>query len=295
MWPVSRLVNASIAFETQRVRSDGQRVLVSLTISPLKDDAGNVVGADQEFVHDITRQRQAEADRAKFVTLVENSTDFIGICNLDGIPFFVNHAGLTMVGLESLEEARRVTLASFFFSEINPESLKSSSRRCLSADTAKPRSGFEISRPATRSGWRTRCSRCRTRKAGPSPSRPVSQDVTERKRLEDDLRRLADDLSAADRRKNEFLAMLAHELRTPLAPISHAARALRMGGSDKATVRAACEMLERQMGQMARLVDDLLDMSRITRGKIELPARSALSWRQSFTRPSRPCVRCLVV
>jgi signal transduction histidine kinase/ActR/RegA family two-component response regulator len=98
----------------------------------------------------------------------------------------------------------------------------------------------------------------------------VSQNVTDRKRMENDLRRLAEDLSNADRRKNEFLAMLAHELRTPLAPMSHAAHALRMGGSDAARVRAASEMLERQLGQMARLVDDLLDMSRITRGRIEI-------------------------
>ena len=63
----------------------------------------------------------------------------------------------------------------------------------------------------------------------------VSQDVTERKRLEDNLRRLAADLSDADRRKNEFLAMLAHELRNPLAPISNAARALRLGGGDGET------------------------------------------------------------
>ena len=98
----------------------------------------------------------------------------------------------------------------------------------------------------------------------------VSQDVTERKRLEDNLRRLAADLSEADRRKNEFLAMLAHELRHPLAPISNAARALRLGRRDDEALPSASEMLERQVGHMARLVDDLLDMSRITRGRIEL-------------------------
>ena len=98
----------------------------------------------------------------------------------------------------------------------------------------------------------------------------VSQDVTERKRLEDNLRRLAADLSEADRRKDEFLAMLAHELRNPLAPISNAVQVLRLGGSDGEAVQSASEMLERQVGQMARLVDDLLDMSRITSGKIEL-------------------------
>lgn len=99
----------------------------------------------------------------------------------------------------------------------------------------------------------------------------VSQDVTERKRLEDNLRRLAVDLSEVDRRKNEFLGMLAHALRNPLAPISNATRMLRLGGRDDGeTLRSASDTLERQVRQLARLVDDLLDMSRITRGKIEL-------------------------
>ena len=80
---------------------------------------------------------------------------------------------------------------------------------------------------------------------------PLGVDITERKRgetdrqrLEDDLRRLAVELSEADRRKNEFLAMLAHELRNPLAPISNAVRALQAGVHDAATlrvgVRACC-------------------------------------------------------
>ena len=256
-------------FETQRVRSDGQRVLVSLTISPLKDDAGNVVGASK-IVRDVTRQRQAEADRAKFVTLVENSTDFIGICDLDGIPFFVNHAGLTMVGLESLEEARRVTLASFFFSEDQPRIIEEFLPSVLERGHGETEVRFRNFKTGDALWMVYKVLTLPDAEGRPIAFATVSQDVTERKRLEDDLRRLADDLSAADRRKNEFLAMLAHELRTPLAPISHAARALRMGGSDEATVRAASEMLERQMGQMARLVDDLLDMSRITRGRIEL-------------------------
>jgi signal transduction histidine kinase len=108
------------------------------------------------------------------------------------------------------------------------------------------------------------------RLASPLGLATVSQDVTERKRLEDDLRSLAADLSEADRRKDEFLAMLAHELRNPLAPISNAVQALRLQGNGADAVHSASELLERQVRQMARLVDDLLDVSRITRGKIEL-------------------------
>ena len=91
----------------------------------------------------------------------------------------------------------------------------------------------------------------------------TNTDVTE-------LRDAQQALREADRRKDEFLAMLAHELRNPLAPISNAAQVLRRAGSDPRMVHSASEMLDRQVGQMARLVDDLLDMSRITRGKIEL-------------------------
>jgi signal transduction histidine kinase len=77
-------------------------------------------------------------------------------------------------------------------------------------------------------------------------------------------------LKDADRRKNEFLAMLAHELRNPLAPIRNALRILRLGEADAETVRSFSAMIERQVDQMVRLVDDLLDVSRISRGRIEL-------------------------
>lgn len=74
----------------------------------------------------------------------------------------------------------------------------------------------------------------------------------------------------ANRAKDEFLAMLSHELRNPLAPTLHALEVLRLRGGDDAARGRATEMLERQARHMARLVDDLLDVSRITRGKIDL-------------------------
>jgi CheY-like chemotaxis protein/two-component sensor histidine kinase len=77
-------------------------------------------------------------------------------------------------------------------------------------------------------------------------------------------------LREADRRKNEFLAMLAHELRNPLAPIRNAVQILRLAGADTQVVHSASELMERQVGHMVRMVDDLLDVNRISRGKIEL-------------------------
>ncbi len=92
------------------------------------------------------------------------------------------------------------------------------------------------------------------------------------------VRQRANELADADRRKDEFLAMLAHELRNPLAPIRNAAQVLQQSEYSKETVRSASAMIERQVGQMVRLVDDLLDVSRINRGKIKLrPERIELA------------------
>ena len=77
-------------------------------------------------------------------------------------------------------------------------------------------------------------------------------------------------LQETDRRRTEFLAMLAHELRNPLAPMLNAVDILRLATDDTAAVRSTCEMLQRQVGQMVRLVDNLLDVSRISQGKVQL-------------------------
>jgi PAS domain S-box-containing protein len=98
----------------------------------------------------------------------------------------------------------------------------------------------------------------------------INIDVTERKRMEESLRRQAEALREADRRKNEFLAILAHELRNPLAPISNAIQILTLRGDDPTMVAQTKEVMERQLHQMSRMVDDLLEVSRISRGKISL-------------------------
>ncbi|WP_291163001.1 PAS domain S-box protein [Gemmatimonas sp. UBA7669] len=103
-------------------------------------------------------------------------------------------------------------------------------------------------------------------------------DIEDRKRLEDELRSLARDLSDADRRKDEFLATLAHELRNPLAPIRNGIEILRLAAPSPDIIERTRGMMERQVVQLVRLVDDLLDVSRISSGKLELrPAVVPLS------------------
>jgi len=82
--------------------------------------------------------------------------------------------------------------------------------------------------------------------------------------------RLLERLREADRRKDEFIAMLAHELRNPLFPVRNALQLLRLADGKHDVIEAARGVMERQVAQMVRLVDDLLDVARITRGKLEL-------------------------
>jgi signal transduction histidine kinase len=95
----------------------------------------------------------------------------------------------------------------------------------------------------------------------------TASDVTERRRHQQAL-------EAADRQKNEFLAMLAHELRNPLAPIRNAGEILSRLVTGDSRAHAAVATIARQVTHMARLVDDLLDVSRITQGRIELRRRA---------------------
>ena len=95
-------------------------------------------------------------------------------------------------------------------------------------------------------------------------------DITKRKKIEEALRESEAALKEADRRKDEFLALLAHELRNPLAPIRTGLELMRLAGDDPAVVEEVRITMERQSQQMVRLIDDLLDVSRITRGTMEL-------------------------
>ena len=133
--------------------------------------------------------------------------------------------------------------------------------------------------------------------------------LQDRERLEGELRRSVADLQLADQRKSEFLAMLAHELRNPLAPISNAVQILQVEGTGADATRATLAMMERQLRQLVRLIDDLLDVSRIGTGKLELrklpvelgsiieqaietvrPGCAALQQQLTVSQPSQPVI-----
>jgi signal transduction histidine kinase len=124
--------------------------------------------------------------------------------------------------------------------------------------------------------------------------RASEHDITQRKLAEEGLRNAKEELERrveerttelaranealrqADRRKDEFLATLAHELRNPLAPIRSGLQVMRLAGGDRDAVEQARTMIDRQLTHLVRLVDDLMDVSRISRGKIELRREQVL-------------------
>src|SRR5262249_6388196 len=92
-------------------------------------------------------------------------------------------------------------------------------------------------------------------------------DITQHRQLEEELRQGA-------RRKDDFLATLAHELRNPLAPIRNGLQILKLTGGKEPAIQQTIDMMQRQMSHLVRLVDDLLDVSRISRGRVELRRES---------------------
>jgi PAS domain S-box-containing protein len=137
-------------------------------------------------------------------------------------------------------------------------------RRRAIADRTELDSEFRIIRPDGQTRWMVSRGTVFYGSDGePLRMLGVSLDVTERKRTEDELRE-------ADRKKDEFLATLAHELRNPLAPIRNAVQILKVKGPRHPELEWARDVLDRQAQLMARLLEDLLDVSRISRNRLEL-------------------------
>ena len=140
--------------ETPYFVADGSERTADITIVPIKDEAGKVLFVAPTGI-DITDRKRAEADRQKFVTLVESSSDFIGMSDLQGVPFFVNRAGLEMVGSTISSRRAGCRWRTSFSPRIGPGSSRSSSP-VLARATARSRSASGTSRPAKSAGWRTR-------------------------------------------------------------------------------------------------------------------------------------------
>ena len=263
-----------LANHTVLVRKDGRECPIDDSAAPIRNEEGHVSGCVLIF-RDVSAQRLIERDRASqlltarlLASIVESSNDPIISKSLDGIIQSWNVAAEHLFGYTSAEAVgQHISLI------IPPERLAEEDRIIARLKAGQKIEHYETER-LRRNGENITVSLTispiKDNEGNVVGASKIVRDVTEQKRLEDNLRRLAADLSEADRRKNEFLATLAHELRNPLAPMSNMLAVLKRADGDPQVVRRAHETIERQLAQMVRLVDDLLDLNRITHDRLDL-------------------------
>jgi PAS domain S-box-containing protein len=248
-----------LARRTVLLARDGREVPVDDSAAPILDAEGRVAGVILVF-RDITEGRRAELLNERLAALVESSDDIIASKDLDGVITSWNRGAERVLGYSAEEVVGR------HVSMLMPPELVEDMPRILD----RIRRGEKVDHYETR----------RVRKDGSvidvsltvSPIRngegevigasKVGRDITREKLVEAERRE-------ADRRKDEFLAMLAHELRNPLSAISGAAQLFGKLETEEDLLWAK-DVVQRQVKHLSRLIDDLLDVSRISRGKIGL-------------------------
>jgi PAS domain S-box-containing protein len=233
---------------------------VDFVYQPLRDADGAISGVLSHGI-DLTDRKNAEEDQAYLAAIVESSQDAIVGRTLDGRILSWNSGAEKIYGYTADEAiGRPITLIVPAERQDEERMILDRIRRGERVDHIETvrvsKQGRHIDISLTVSPVRDRAGRI----VGVSK---VARDITDRKQAEVALRE-------ADRRKEHFIAMLAHELRNPLAAVGNSLNVLRLAGGDPGATTAARAFMERQHSHMVRLVDDLLDVSRISQNKIEL-------------------------
>ncbi len=256
------------AYDTRRRRKDGSLVEISVTISPIVDSTGRIVGASK-IARDITDRKASEAALQETESRMRLATDATGV-------------GIWEWHLPTQTIRWDNQLFKIYGMQPTPQGVVEYQtwREAVESEDL-PHSEAILQDLIKRQGRSTREFRIRRRNDGQlrfihavETVRTDAQgntewiigtnrDVTERMEMQQAL-------TTADRRKDEFLATLAHELRNPLAPIRMGLEVLKRSDGDALSIEQTRAMIDRQLGQLVRLVDDLMDVSRISSGRVEL-------------------------
>jgi PAS domain S-box-containing protein len=255
-------------YETVRVAKDGRRLDVSLTISPVKDRSGKVIGASK-IIHDITDEKRAAVSlrENQLRTLLATEAAGVGIWEWNIVTGAVRWDAQTFRIYGITPTADGFVNYDTWAACVLPEDLAEQEEliRKHGREGGINRHEFRIRRKDNGEIRNIQGADTFRQNAQGQDEWVVGTnlDVTDLKRAEQALRE-------ADKRKDEFLATLAHELRNPLAPIRTGLHVLRKTGGAGVDSARLHDMMERQVDHLVRLVDDLLDVSRISCGKIEL-------------------------
>jgi PAS domain S-box-containing protein len=251
------------AEEYRIIRPDGKVRWIRDRGFPITD-ADGMVYRTVGVAEDITEQREAQESlrdsEQRLNAIIDNSPAVIFLKDPQGCYLLVNRAFESYAGLDRKQiEGRK---DHDFFSKEVADAFVSGDEQVLRQGAAV-RSEDVIRLHGVAHTFITTKFPLLDASGVPDAICGIATDITDRKRAEEALK-------DADRRKDEFLAMLAHELRNPLAPIRNAVQIMRLLGSADPQLEQARDMIARQVQHMTRLVDDLLEVSRITRGKIKL-------------------------
>lgn len=250
-----------------RKRKDGSLFWALVELIAIRDDNDGLEGFCK-VTRDLTNLKQLQDNLAAEKERAELTLNAIadGVISLDevGAVEYLNYQAQCLTGW-SREEAKGVRIEQIF------DAVQPDGAGAVDDGPDQTKIGGTTSRAMrvlrARDGVQHRIEMCQSVIPGtegqPSGRVIVFRDVSERQRMEGALR-------DADRRKDEFLAMLAHELRNPLAPVSAAAELLALGKLEAGPAKKASQVIIRQVKHMTALVDDLLDVSRVSRGQITL-------------------------
>jgi PAS domain S-box-containing protein len=261
-------------FDTIRRAKDGRLVEVSITVSPIVDDAGRVVGASK-IARDIRERRQSEIVRARLAALVESSDDAIVSKTLDGVITSWNPAAERIFGWTAEEAVGQSIML------IIPDDRRLEEETVLARIRAGQRvDHFDTVRRA-KDGRLVEVSITVSPIADAAGhivgASKIARDITDRRRIENATTRLLareqearTQAETLNRTKDELLATVSHELRTPLNSIFGWARMLQSTEMNEATRTRAVNAIVRSASAQARLIEDLMDLSRIVTGQMRL-------------------------
>jgi PAS domain S-box-containing protein len=267
-WPARELQMASAEgrFEDEgwRVRKDGSRFWANVVITALRDEDGKLIGFSK-ITRDLTGRRMHEEalrqSEERFRLLVESVTDYaVYMLDLDGAITSWNG------GAQRITGHPRDEVLGAHFSRFYPEEERASlpwehlavARRTGRLETE----GWRVRKNGERFWARTVITSLHERDARLRGFAHITQDLSDRRHIQS--------LEQAARNVGDFIAVLAHELRNPLAPIRNAAQLMARLPADHPSQASMREMIERQTAQLTRIVDDILDMARITKGVIAI-------------------------
>jgi PAS domain S-box-containing protein len=248
------------------IRKDGSRFWASGVTTALRDAAGQLRGF-AKVTRDLTERKQAEQALARGALLLANVRDSVIVTDLNGVVTYWNEGATRLFGWRAEEMLGRPYL------ERLPESVRdfvNNNIRAAATGVEWLGEWEDYRKDGSRVWINARLSLIRDLAGQPVGLMGLAFDISEHKHLENELRQRVDDLALADRRKDEFLALLGHELRNPLAPVRNAIQVLKLLGTSDSKLHWARDVIDRQVHQISRIVDDLLDVARITRGTVKL-------------------------